>query len=243
MASQFIDLWRKFINSFSVSLNMYDIGGSLPVSPLFLRCLIPSSCIGKHQNVPHNQSLGLSPSKFQISRRSLYLHSYIFSDVLPSVIILWPRFPCWFLLQFPSIWLLPKTLDPSTSPSSLLRKPQKKNVQPTLPPVTAGASSETIIPFGLLSIFQNISPPILRSYESAFPILELDIQPLKTKTPRFTVTLKHPFPKYPVNKCSCSICFQNGYLFVYPVRRDVTFTSGIFLFPINPLKAPINTKH
>jgi len=43
---------------------------------------------------------------------------------------------------------------------------------------------------------------------------------------QFTVTLKWPFPKYPVNKCSCTICTQNGYLFVYPCRRDIVFTKG-----------------
>lgn len=43
---------------------------------------------------------------------------------------------------------------------------------------------------------------------------------------KFTVTLKWPFPKYPVNKCSCSICTHTGYLLVYPARRDVVFTRG-----------------
>ncbi|KAE9381601.1 hypothetical protein N431DRAFT_458175 [Stipitochalara longipes BDJ] len=43
---------------------------------------------------------------------------------------------------------------------------------------------------------------------------------------QFSVTLKWPFPKYPVNKCSCTICTQHGYLFVYPCRRDITFTKG-----------------
>jgi len=43
---------------------------------------------------------------------------------------------------------------------------------------------------------------------------------------QFSVTLKWLFPKYPVNKCSCTICTQNGYLFVYPCRRDVVFTKG-----------------
>ncbi len=43
---------------------------------------------------------------------------------------------------------------------------------------------------------------------------------------KFTVTLKEPFPKYPVNQCNCTICTQNGYLFVYPPRRDVVFTEG-----------------
>jgi hypothetical protein len=42
----------------------------------------------------------------------------------------------------------------------------------------------------------------------------------------FTVTLESPFPKYPVNKCNCSICFQNGYLLVYPCRRDIVFLKG-----------------
>jgi hypothetical protein len=43
---------------------------------------------------------------------------------------------------------------------------------------------------------------------------------------QYDVTLKYPFPKYPVNKCTCSICFNNGYLLVYPCRRDVVFTKG-----------------
>ncbi|KAN0122377.1 centromere protein V [Hyaloscypha variabilis] len=43
---------------------------------------------------------------------------------------------------------------------------------------------------------------------------------------QFSVTLKWPFPKYPVNTCSCTICTQNGHLFVYPCRRDVVFTKG-----------------
>lgn len=43
---------------------------------------------------------------------------------------------------------------------------------------------------------------------------------------QFEVTLKYAFPKYPINKCTCSICTKNGYLFVYPCRRDVIFTRG-----------------
>lgn len=43
---------------------------------------------------------------------------------------------------------------------------------------------------------------------------------------QFSVTLKWPFPKYPVNTCSCTICTQNGHLFVYPCRRDVVFSKG-----------------
>ncbi|TAQ90482.1 hypothetical protein B7494_g1170 [Chlorociboria aeruginascens] len=43
---------------------------------------------------------------------------------------------------------------------------------------------------------------------------------------RYSVTLKHPFPKYPVNQCTCSICTQNGYLLVYPMKQDVVFTQG-----------------
>ena len=52
---------------------------------------------------------------------------------------------------------------------------------------------------------------------------------------QFAVTLKWPFPKYPVNTCSCSICTQNGYLFVYPCRRDVVFTKGELLPTIHTL--------
>ncbi|KUJ22777.1 uncharacterized protein LY89DRAFT_714508 [Mollisia scopiformis] len=43
---------------------------------------------------------------------------------------------------------------------------------------------------------------------------------------QFNVTLKWPFPKYPVNKCSCSICVSTGYLLVYPCHRDVVFIQG-----------------
>ncbi|KAF8866565.1 hypothetical protein BDZ45DRAFT_276409 [Acephala macrosclerotiorum] len=43
---------------------------------------------------------------------------------------------------------------------------------------------------------------------------------------QYKVTLKWPFPKYPVNTCSCSICTTTGYLLVYPCRRDVNFTQG-----------------
>jgi hypothetical protein len=45
----------------------------------------------------------------------------------------------------------------------------------------------------------------------------------------YTVTLKHPFPKYPVNACSCSACAHHGYLFVYPCRRDFEITKGMNL--------------
>ncbi|TVY59405.1 hypothetical protein LCER1_G000264 [Lachnellula cervina] len=43
---------------------------------------------------------------------------------------------------------------------------------------------------------------------------------------KFNVTLKCPFPKYPVNACSCSACIRNGYLFVYPKRGDFEITQG-----------------
>ena len=43
---------------------------------------------------------------------------------------------------------------------------------------------------------------------------------------KYDVTLKYPFPKYTVNKCTCSICTHLGYLLVYPCRRDVVFTQG-----------------
>jgi hypothetical protein len=46
---------------------------------------------------------------------------------------------------------------------------------------------------------------------------------------KFSVTLKYPFPKYPVNKCTCSMCTHTGYLLVYPSRRDVVFTEGKIL--------------
>jgi len=45
-------------------------------------------------------------------------------------------------------------------------------------------------------------------------------------TVKFNVTLKYPFPKYPVNACSCSVCIRNGYLFVYPKRSDFEITQG-----------------
>lgn len=54
---------------------------------------------------------------------------------------------------------------------------------------------------------------------------------------KFNVTLKWPFPKYPVNKCTCTICTHNGYLLVYPARRDVDFIEGeIELFHFNWLQ-------
>jgi hypothetical protein len=43
---------------------------------------------------------------------------------------------------------------------------------------------------------------------------------------RYTVTLKYPFPKYKINRCTCSICTKNGYLLVYPPRKDVVWLSG-----------------
>ena len=43
----------------------------------------------------------------------------------------------------------------------------------------------------------------------------------------YNVTLKYPFPGYPVNACSCSACTRNGYLFVYPKRSDFDITQGI----------------
>ncbi|TVY89534.1 hypothetical protein LAWI1_G004431 [Lachnellula willkommii] len=46
---------------------------------------------------------------------------------------------------------------------------------------------------------------------------------------KFNVTLKCPFPKYPVNACSCSACIRNGYLFVYPKRSDFEITQDFQL--------------
>jgi len=43
---------------------------------------------------------------------------------------------------------------------------------------------------------------------------------------KFEVTLKWPFPKYPVNTCSCSMCTSTGYLLVYPCRRDIKWLQG-----------------
>lgn len=43
---------------------------------------------------------------------------------------------------------------------------------------------------------------------------------------KFNVTLKWPFPKYPVNRCTCSICSTTGYLLVYPCRRDIEWLQG-----------------
>lgn len=45
----------------------------------------------------------------------------------------------------------------------------------------------------------------------------------------YNVTLKHLFPKYTVLTCNCSICEKNGYLLVYPARRDVVFEKGMLL--------------
>lgn len=42
----------------------------------------------------------------------------------------------------------------------------------------------------------------------------------------YSVTLKWPFPKNPINNCNCSICQHNGYLLVYPTRKDVVFHTG-----------------
>lgn len=56
---------------------------------------------------------------------------------------------------------------------------------------------------------------------------------------KFNVTLKWPFPKYPVNRCSCSICSTTGYLLVYPCRRDIEWLQGIiycFVFGENGRK-------
>lgn len=43
---------------------------------------------------------------------------------------------------------------------------------------------------------------------------------------RFTITLPNPFPIYPINRCTCSICSKNGYLLVYPHKKDVQWISG-----------------
>ncbi|KAL2072501.1 hypothetical protein VTL71DRAFT_11844 [Oculimacula yallundae] len=43
---------------------------------------------------------------------------------------------------------------------------------------------------------------------------------------KFTVTMDDPFPTQTVNKCNCTICTQNGYVFVYPPRHDIHFTKG-----------------
>ncbi|CZT01551.1 uncharacterized protein RCO7_02131 [Rhynchosporium graminicola] len=43
---------------------------------------------------------------------------------------------------------------------------------------------------------------------------------------KFTVKMDDPFPTQTVNKCNCTICTQNGYVFVYPPRRDIHFTRG-----------------
>jgi hypothetical protein len=43
---------------------------------------------------------------------------------------------------------------------------------------------------------------------------------------KYSVTLMWPFPRYTVNRCTCSICTQNGYLLVYPARQDVVFSEG-----------------
>lgn len=43
---------------------------------------------------------------------------------------------------------------------------------------------------------------------------------------KYDVTLNRPFPKYPVNRCNCTICTQLGYLLVYPSRQDVIFHQG-----------------
>lgn len=52
---------------------------------------------------------------------------------------------------------------------------------------------------------------------------------------KFSVILKWPFPQYPINKCTCSICMHNGYFLVYPARRDVVFTEGTILHPLDTL--------
>lgn len=43
---------------------------------------------------------------------------------------------------------------------------------------------------------------------------------------QFNVTLNRPFPSYPVNRCTCTICSSTGYLLVYPCRRDIEWVQG-----------------
>jgi hypothetical protein len=43
----------------------------------------------------------------------------------------------------------------------------------------------------------------------------------------FTVTLKYPFPEYKFNKFNSSIFTKNGYLLVYPSRKDLILEQGV----------------
>lgn len=43
---------------------------------------------------------------------------------------------------------------------------------------------------------------------------------------KLTFTLPEPIQDSEVIRCNCSICTKSGYINVYPLRKDVTFTSG-----------------
>ncbi len=42
----------------------------------------------------------------------------------------------------------------------------------------------------------------------------------------FTLKLTEPLYEQTVNECNCSICALNGYLFIYPLNEEVTWTKG-----------------
>ena len=43
---------------------------------------------------------------------------------------------------------------------------------------------------------------------------------------KYEVTLSPPFPEHQVACCNCSICRRNGYLLVYPLRKNVKILRG-----------------
>lgn len=69
-------------------------------------------------------------------------------------------------------------------------------------------------------------------YKDAIPHTDAGVKPTTHRANchcgavRFTVTLKYPFPEYKINKCNCSICIKNGYLLVYPPRKDLVWIKG-----------------
>jgi len=43
---------------------------------------------------------------------------------------------------------------------------------------------------------------------------------------KYSFTLPEPLYEYKVCHCNCSICEKNGYLLVYPKRKDLVFEKG-----------------
>ena len=82
------------------------------------------------------------------------------------------------------------------------------------------------------STYLKMAEQTTSGFKDMVPHTASDVKPTTHKANchcgavRFTVTLKYPFPKYKINKCNCSICTKNGYLLVYPLRRDVVWIKG-----------------